>query len=145
MKIWATKVSLHAESEDIVTEAIEYLTGLLQGDNLSMLLFTLSINPLSFLLRTLTGYKAGSPEKRDTEIDHLFFVDDLKTFANNLKEGSIQLDLITKFSHDIQMKFGGTKCAYLYVERGKRKSLGENMKMNDLTLNELSERDHYKY
>ena len=85
MKVLATKVSLHAESEDIVTEAIEYLTGLLQGDNLSMLLFTLSINPLSFLLRTLTGYKAGSPEKRDTEIDHLFFVDDLKHLPIILK------------------------------------------------------------
>ena len=36
-------------------------------------------------------------------------------------------------------------CAYLYVEKVDRKSLGESMKMHDPILNELSEGDHYKY
>ena len=43
------------------------------------------------------------------------------------------------------MKFGESKCAYIYVERGKRKSLGQNIKMNNLTLDELPEGEHYKY
>ena len=49
MKVWATKVTLHTEKENLETETIKYLTGLLQGDSLSLLLFTLGINPLSFL------------------------------------------------------------------------------------------------
>ena len=145
MNVWATKVTLHTESGEIETEEIKYLTGLLQGDSLSMLLFTLGINPLSFLLRKLPGYKIGGPDQRDTDINHLFFVDDLKTFANNQREGSLQLELITRFSNDITMKFGESKCAYLYIERGKRKTLGGSIVMNDLTLSELPEGDHYKY
>ena len=145
MNVWATKVTLHTENGDLETGTIKYLTGLLQGDSLSLLLFTLGINPLSFLLKKLPGYKIGGPDKRDTDINHLFFVDDLKTFANNQREGGLQLDLITRFSNDITMKFGEAKCAYLYIEKGKRKSLGECIKMNDLNLIELPEGDHYKY
>ena len=44
---------------------------------------------------------------------HLFFVDDFarQTFARNKKE-TLQLDLITQFTKDIDMKFGPDKCAY---------------------------------
>ena len=145
MKTWATQVTLHTEVGVIETETIKYLTGLLQGDSLSLLLFTLGVNPLSFLLKRLPGYKTGSPGKRDTEINHLFFVDDLKTFANTQRESSLQLDLITRFSNDIQMKFGESKCAYINIEKGQRKSLGKNQTINDLTLTELPEGDSYRY
>ena len=45
MKVWATKIILRAENETIKTRIINYLTGVLQGDCLS-LLFILSVNLL---------------------------------------------------------------------------------------------------
>ena len=77
MKMWSTKVYLN----DIETENIKYQTGILQGDCMSLILFILSINPLSFLLKRLPGYKTGPPGARNDTITHLFFVDDLKTYA----------------------------------------------------------------
>ena len=49
----------------------------------AMMLFILCVNPLSHLLNQLPGYKIGPPGNRTEEISHLFFVDDLKTFAQD--------------------------------------------------------------
>ena len=43
------------------------------------------------------------------------------------------------------MAFGVDKCAYVYVECGKQKSLGEKININGLELNELKCGESYKY
>ena len=53
MRAWATKVILNTEKEQIETDEIKYLNGTLQGDLLSLILFILSVNPLSFLLEKM--------------------------------------------------------------------------------------------
>ena len=55
MELWATEVNLFAEGINIETESINYLTGILQGNCLSLMLFILSVNPLSFMLSLLPG------------------------------------------------------------------------------------------
>ena len=57
MTIWPTKLRLQTEKETIETELIQYNTGVLQGECLSLNLFVLSLNPLSYLLKQLPGYK----------------------------------------------------------------------------------------
>ena len=141
MKLWSTQLSL----DEITTNVIEYLCGILQGDCLSLILFILSVNPLSFLLNKLPGYKAGPPGKRNTTITHLFFVDDLKTYAQDEDGAKQQLDLITVFTADIGMEFGKDKCAYVFIDKGKQKSLGEKFSVEELELNELEDGEQYKY
>ena len=43
------------------------------------------------------------------------------------------------------MNFGQTKCAYIYIERGKRKSLGSNVEINGLSVRELKDGEQYTY
>ena len=119
MGTWATKPFLNS----IETDIIKYQTGVLQGDCMALILFILSVNPLSFLLSKLPGYKVGPPGKRKNSISHLFFVDDLKTYAHVIQEVKLQLDFITTFTKDINMQFGSDKCAYIYTERAKQVSL----------------------
>ena len=109
MSTWTTKLHLNSTETDL----IKYLTGLLQGDCMALILFILSVNPLSFMLNKLPGYKAGPPGKRKNKISHLFFVDDLKTYAQDRQEAKLQFDLITTFTKDINMQFGSDKCAYI--------------------------------
>ena len=113
------KNNIKSRNETIEMRIINYLTGVLQGDCLSLLLLILSVNPLSFLLKNLPGYKIGEPGKRDISISLLFFVDDLKTYASDKKGAKLQLDLISQFTRDISMQLGSDKCAYLNIERGK--------------------------
>ena len=145
MSAWATKVFLNTDKEQTETDEIKYLNRILQGDLLSLILFILSVNPLSFLLERCDGYAVGTRSKSSTILNHLFFVDDLKLFARNLYIAKQLLDIVTTFSKDINMQFGVDKCAYMYIERGKRKSLGEMININGVEIKELEEGDTYKY
>ena len=80
MHKWRTKVYLYGETSSIETNFIDYLRGILQGDTLSLLLFALSVNPLSYLLGKEDGFKLAV-EKLKQNLSHLFFVDDLKLFT----------------------------------------------------------------
>ena len=62
----------------------------------------------------------GSPGNRTTKITHLAFADDFKLVSNKISNAKHQLDLVTQFSKDVGMKFGEDKCAYVYVEKGKK-------------------------
>ena len=112
MQKWSTNVHLTSHEGDIQSNTIHYLRGIFQGDSLSVLLFILSVNPLSFLLKKLKGYQIGPFGKHDTTTNHLFFVDDLKLIAVNLNLLKEQLDLVTQFSSNTGMVFGESKCAF---------------------------------
>ena len=112
---------------------------------MSLIIFILCLNPLSFLLKKLPGYKPGPPDGRNSEISHLFFVDDLKTYATDIMGAKAQLDLITTFTEDVGMELGNDKCAYNYIERGKRNTLGEKFGINDIELNEVECVEKYKH
>ena len=72
------------------------------------------------------------------------FVDDLKLLARSLTKAKLLQDIITTFSKDIGMTFGQAKCTYIYIEHGKRKSLGRNIEINELSATELKEGDRVK-
>ena len=108
MYLWPTKVHLLANQYNLESDKIHYHTGVLQVDCLSLILFILSVNPLSFLLNTLNGYRLGKPDSKRRNISHLFFVDNLKSYAQNISEAKQQLDLITTLISGV----GIDKCSY---------------------------------
>ena len=141
---WKTKVYLYGENKNLESDFINYLRGILQGDTLSLILFVLSVNPLSFLLNKYEGYKSTTVGK-DKNITHLFFVDDVKLYAASMAKMIMMLELVTQFSSDIGMNFGVSKCAYQSVERGKRKPENNPIEVNGLEIQEIKDGDNYKY
>ena len=142
----ATKVYLHTNNTAAITDTISYLTGVLQGHCLPLLLFILCVNPLSPLLdKTCNGYLTGPTNTRTTKGNHRLFVDDLKTYAPNKETAEKLLQVFAKFTNDIGMTFGADKCGYLYIERGQMKTLGNTINVNGLELTKLIENDSYNY
>ena len=141
---WRTQARLNGEKENIETDFIKYLRGILQGDTLSLILFVLAVNPLSFLLSKYEGYIIGKT-KRTKNISHLFFIDDLKLYALNLNMMIKMLKMVVQFSEDVGMNFGANKCAYQCIERGKRKEQSQPLEVNGLIIKEVEEGDTYKY
>ena len=92
------------ENETVTSDAIKFLKGIFQGDSLSALLFILTVNPLSFMLRNIKGYSYRIEKIND--ITHNFFVDDLDLYASDIYITKKQLDLVTTFSKDTGMTFG---------------------------------------
>ena len=113
---------------------MEYKNGIFQGDGLPVLLFILSMNPLSFMLNRLKGYSIGKGNSREINIMHLFFANDLKLVAPNMNSMKLLLDLVTQFSEDIGMTFEESKCIYLQIERRRIKVNSENIKTNNLNM-----------
>ena len=100
---------------------------------------------MSFLLNKTDGYKIGLGTLVEKILTHLFFVDDLNLFAPNLDQSKLQLGIVTQFSKDIGMELEEDKCSYIYIEHGKKKTQGESIKMNEVTVKELEEGESYRY
>ena len=135
---------IYEKNNNLETDEIEYNRGIRQGDTLSLILFVLSVNPLSFLLKGYEGYKIGN-DKRYKNISHLFFVDDLKLYALTLELMRKILVSVTTFSKDVGLSFGESKCAFQIIERGKRKHHGNALRINGLNIKEIEEGDTYIY
>ena len=82
MSQWKTNMTLVHKEGVLETGPIRIKRGILQGDSLSPLLFTMSLNPLSQELQK-TGY--GYQLDEQTKISHLFYVDDLKLYGTSDK------------------------------------------------------------
>ena len=111
MTKWRTKLHLCDETNNIESSFMDYLRGILQGDLLSLILFLLLVNPLSYLLSKEKLYTINVTAKAK-EIPHLFFVDDLKFYASSLNKIMKLVDIVTHFTNDVGMKFGESKCVY---------------------------------
>ena len=120
---------MHISGENVscTSNLIEYKNGILHGDGLSVLLFILNMNPLSFMLNRLNGYSVGKGNSREIKITHLFFVENLKLLAPNINSMKLLLDLVTHFLKDIGMESEESKCAYLQIERGRIKVNSESI------------------
>ena len=140
---WGAVLHLIGKNETIISDAIKFLKGIFQGDFISVLLFILTVNPLSFMLRNLKGYSYGT--NINSNITHNFLVDDLKLYASNINILKKQLDLVTTFCKDTGMTFGEDKCAYQQVENGKLIKSAEPLEMNNLFIKPIKDDDTYKY
>ena len=63
-----------------------------------------------------SGYGYNTPHGK---ISHLFYMDDLKTYAKSDDEQTDLLKAIKSFSDDIGMEFGLDKCAKATFKKGR--------------------------
>ena len=120
-KSWYTKLNNYGKDDSIVSNVIKIVTGIYQGDSLSMFLFVLALNPLSRLLRSTKGYEYG--KNRQHQHTHNFFVDNLKLYASDINSVKRQLETVTTFSNYIGMKFGEEKCAFPPNRKGNNQKI----------------------
>ena len=87
---WKTELNIPTVDGNVTIGDVIYEKGVLQGDYLSVILFILSLNPLSCLLNTRTkGIKMGLGSAWQGMLSHLFFVDDLKLFSSGIEESKV--------------------------------------------------------
>lgn len=141
MKTWRTRLMVPGEKSPCTGE-ISIRRGIFQGDAFSPKWFCIGLNPLSRMLRNLAaGYKVTPTHK----VTHLFYVDDLKTFAANKEQQKTQLETVKRFSDDICMEFGVDKCAVVQVKGGEVQEPEVVTLMCGTAIQALGKEDAYKY
>ena len=120
MTNWKTQLMGNGE----VLETVDIKRGIFQGDSLSPLLFVMIMIPLSKQLRE-SGY-GYNLKNEPRKINHLLFMDDLKLYAKNEEELEEVVGMVKKYSEDIKMEFGMSKCQTVTMKKGKRQE-GEGL------------------
>jgi len=113
----------------MTSRPIEIKSGIYQGDSLSPLIFCFALAPLSSLLNK-SGHGYNTPYGK---ISHLFYMDDLKIYAENDDELTGLLSTIKSFSDDAGMEFGLDKCTKATFKRG-RLAHSSNIELNVNTI-----------
>ena len=142
MSQWNTNMTLVHKEGVLEPGPIRIKRGIFQGDSLSSLLFTMSLNPLiQELQKTGYGYKLDE----QTKINHLFYVDDLKLYGTSDNHLIGLINTVTNVSDDIKMEFGLDKCAMASFRR-VNKVAGEGIPLNDnQVIKDLDQAETYKY
>ena len=141
MSQWKTNMTLVHKEGVLETGPIRIKRGIFQGNSLSPLLFTMSLNPLSQELQN-TGY--GYQLDKQTKINHLFYVDDLKLYGTSDNLTGL-INTVKNISDDIKMEFGLDKCAKASFKRGKKVS-AEGIPLNDnQVIQDMDQAETYKY
>ena len=104
MNQWNTQLT--ACGKDLAN--IPIMSGIFQGDSLSLLLFYLALNTLSTILnQTTLGYICNSAQR----LNHLQYVDGLKLYTKTENQLKALVSTVDIFKKDISMKFGVSICA----------------------------------
>ena len=141
MMLWETNLTLSHVNGILISNGMRIRCSIFQGDSLSPLLFCMALIPLSQLLNS-TGYGYKIMEKK---INNLFFMDDVKLYAQNDGELEGLLKTVKAFSDDIGMEFGLDKCAKATFMHGKLVT-SENIDISDDTIiKQLDQEGTYKY
>ena len=139
---WKTNMTLVHKEGGLETGPIRIKRRIFQGDSLSPLLFTMSLNPLSQELQK-TGY--GYQLDEQTKIKHLFYVDDLKLYGTSDNQLTGLINTVKNVSDDIKMELGLDKCANTSFKRGKKVS-AERIPLNDnQVIQDLDQAETYMY
>ena len=123
------------------------MCGIFQGDGLCPFLFCLAVNPLSWRLRSFPGYIPGNRTLRNEEqkIVHLYYIDDLKYFAQSEEQFQMMTMVVVEGSKDMGLDLGYDKCAGVIIQRGKVIPQGKMPVTSEAAFEMLDGNQQYKF
>ena len=149
MSHWKTDITLNHSEGEIQIPGVKIKRGIFQGDSLSPLLFCLTIDPLSKLLKKQNiGYNIGKIRGDDAMkqlVSHLLFMDDLKLYADCDETLNKLVQTVHSFSKDIHMDFGLDKCAKCTIRTGKKVEAADIELDDGSHISDLEKDSTYKY
>ena len=119
MTTWKTDMTISHNKGEITLPDVKIKRGIYQGDSLSPLIFCMTLDPLSKLIKDQDiGYntsKTRGPDAVRKIISHLLFMDDIKLYADSDENLQKLIQLVHDYSNDTHMEFGldkGAKCTF---------------------------------
>ena len=126
---WNTRISVRTKNGYETSEVIMFKRGLPQGDALCPRLFTLCINPISWMLSAMDGYRISKPIAK--HITHLLYVDDLKIYAASEEKLKRLVKKVKSCMTDVGLEWNERKCPAAHIKRGNLQTNVESMNVGE--------------
>ena len=138
---WNTKIQCKADKGSETSDVIRFRSGIPQDDALCPRLFTLSMNPVAWMLKATEGYKLLRPI--GSKITDLLYIDDLKIFAASQTKLATVMKSTQTAMKDMGLRWNPKKCSLLQVKSSsglQKKITTQSNCMNYLLSNRSSSR-----
>lgn len=113
---WNTRILVRTAQGMETSEVITFRRGLPQGDALCPRLFTLCMNPVSWLLKATEGYRLSKPIGQ--VVSHRLYIDDLKVFAASREKLRRAMVAVRGAMKDIGLEWNERKCSVAHMKIG---------------------------
>ena len=141
---WNTRICVRTTRGLETSDIIQFRRGLPQGDALCPRLFTVCINPISWMLKATEGYRLSKPIGK--VISHLLYIDDLKIFAASKEKLKRVMAKVRVAMRDIGLEWNESKCSVVHVKKGRLSAESESARIsNNVSIRCLSDGSHYKF
>ena len=141
---WNTRICIRTARGLETSDIIQFRRGLPQGDALCPRLFTMCINPISWMLKATEGYRLSKPIGK--VVSHLLYIDDLKIFAASKGKLKRVMDRVRMAMRDIGLEWNESKCSVAHVKRGLLNAEPESAGVNENDfIKSLFDGSHYKF
>ena len=127
-KQWKTRLRVKTQAGLVLTESIQFKQGVYRGNTLCPLLFIMCVNPMSWNLRTLPGYRLTKP--LNINISHGLFIDDLKLYSSSERQHGIKLALSHQMMEDMGQSLAAKKTQNHLND--KRETCGERCRIETI-------------
>ena len=135
---WKTKLRVRTQSGVELTDPIQFKRGIYQGDTLCPLLFIMCVNPMSWKLGSLPGYKMV--KSVNISISHGLFMDDLKLYSSTERQHGVKLALTHQMMSDTGLTIAAKRTKNISIAKGKRKEQDQGLKLaEDLVIDDLGD------
>jgi hypothetical protein len=150
MKQWRVKYEVKNPSGKIERSSfLRILSGVLQGDSFSPLLFCLAMVPISHALnnsKCQNTTASGKFNNMQLSMPHQFYMDDLKPYANSRENLLKLLQIVKAISAAINMKVNLKKCAVAhFIPKRLLKDKLPNPSRSEGEIQDLEGGLHYKH
>ena len=143
MSNWSVTIQIPVEGGTVESRLIRLTNGILQGDSYCPDLYTLSMNLVSWKIRSTEGYKLSKP--LTSRVTHSLFIDDLKGYVSTLPKLIFVLNLVRRLMDDAGLYWNPKKCKFTALKRGKYQQHDDITLENGDIIKCLLEEDLYKF
>ena len=142
IKNWSVRISIPVKDGYVDSMIISLSNGILQGDSYCPALYVLTMNIISWVIRSSDGYVLHSTLKK---ITHTLFVDDLKGYTTTFQKLQQMLNLIQMYMKDAGLLWNSKKCKFMSLKRGKYDKCDNIVLSDGNVIKCLAESDNYEF
>ena len=141
---WNTRICIRTAQGPEASDIMQFGRGLPQRDALCPKLFTMCINPISWILKATEGYRLSKPIGK--AISHLLYMDDLKILAVSKEKLKRVMDRVRVAMRDIGLEWNENKCSVVHLRRGILDTQSENGGVGENeSIKSWSDGSYYKF